>query len=188
MAETQYRVAGTSAPVLPQPQTGALQAPPDIGGGQETPGADALAGVIPPIGQTIAQNTIAAGQQNNGSPRDWAENAVAGVTAALAGFGAGGKAPPGAGAAYGIGAAARQMQANRQQQAQLKTENAQKQQQLDLEKQRANSEQSNQDRDYNLRVQESARQQATQTKAFAMDDAQLKFPAIARRERGASRQ
>ena len=63
-------------------------------------GENALA--APPLGPIMAQNTIAAGQVNHGDPEDWAQNAVAGVQSALAGFGAAGKVPEGAGALYGV--------------------------------------------------------------------------------------
>ena len=106
--------------------------------GQED-GADALA-QPQSLGPTIAQNIIKAGQVNNGSPRDWAENAVAGVNAALAGFGAAGKVPPGAGALYGVGAAMRQQQARNDQQRQQQIENQQKQQTQMTEQQRAQAQ------------------------------------------------
>jgi hypothetical protein len=118
---------GGNRPVLPAPQTGALAAPPDISGTEE--GADSLAQPLD-MGKLIAQHQVAAGQINNDKPGDWARNAVAGVQAALAGFGAGGKVPPGAGALYGIGAAARAGQENRL-----------KQQQMKIEQQKALSEQ-----------------------------------------------
>lgn len=136
-------------------------------------GADALA-QPQSLGPTIAQNIIKAGQVNNGSPRDWAENAVAGVNAALAGFGAAGKVPEGAGALYGVGAAMRQQQANKQEQAKVRTEEDQRQQQIDLEQQRVKNEKGNMDFDQQMRLAENARQQANQVKQFALDDANLK--------------
>ena len=114
---------------LPQPQTGAL-APPDFMADQE--GVDSLA-QPPDMGSTIAKAQIAAGQTNHGTARDWAENAVAGVQAALAGFGAAGDVPAGAGALYGVGKAAAASQANRQQQQQQKIQNQRAQQQQDRE-------------------------------------------------------
>jgi hypothetical protein len=161
--QTQDAAAELASPrPLPTPQTGAL--------GDD--GAEALA--QPTMGQTIAQNTIAAGQVNNGNPRAWAENAVAGVTAALAGFGAAGKVPPGAGALYGVGAAARQMQAQRAEQQKEKTAESQRQEQIDLEKQKVQNEQGNFDKEYQLHLAENARQQAQSIKELALDDANLR--------------
>ena len=154
---------------LPRPQTGAL-APPDFMADQE--GVDSLA-QPPDMGSTIAKAQIAAGQTNHGTARDWAENAVAGVQAALAGFGAAGDVPAGAGALYGVGKAAEQGQQNRQRQAALKTEQAQRQQQIDLEKQRVGNEQTNQDRDYQLRLAENARQQAESVRAMSEHDKRM---------------
>lgn len=156
---------------LPAPQTAALSVPADV---QDGPNALA-APPQPSIGQTMAQSTIAAGQVNHGDAQDWAENAVSGVQAALAGFGAAGKVPPGAGALYGVGAAARQGQARADEQQKVKTEQNQRQQQIDIEKGRASEEKTEFDKDYQLKLAESARQQALQVKAFAMDDANLKF-------------
>ena len=155
---------------LPQPQTGAL-APPDFMADQEG-GWNSLA-QPPDMGSTIAKAQIAAGQTNHGTARDWAENAVAGVQAALAGFGAAGDVPAGAGALYGVGKAAEQGQQNRQRQAALKTEQAQRQQQIDLEKQRVGNEQTNQDRDYQLRLAENARQQAESVRAMSEHDKRM---------------
>ena len=147
-------------------------------GPTEDDAADALAQTS--LGPQIAQNVIQAGIQNNGSPRDWAENTVASVTAALAGFGAAGKVPPGAGALYGVGAAARQGQArqdelNKEKAAQHNEQIAQQQRQetINLEKQRQSTEESQWGKDYQIRLAENARQQANQIKEFAVDDANL---------------
>jgi len=155
---------------LPQPQTGELTAPGDA--------ADALAQTS--LGPQIARNTIQAGLQNNGSPEDWAQNTVAGVTAALAGFGAAGKVPPGAGALYGVGAAARQGQErqdqlNKEKLAQKNTEitQNQRQQELNNEKQRTENQVTQFDKDLQLRTAENARQQAESIKQLALDDANL---------------
>ena len=133
--------AGTSA--LPLPQTGVLTAPrqPD-----DVVDADAAAESLanpPDMGSVIARHQIAAGQVNNGDSRDWAENAVAGVQAALAGFGAAGKVPPGAGALYGVGAAARQGQERQDQLNKEKQAQADRQQALQLEQRRLGDEESN---------------------------------------------
>jgi hypothetical protein len=153
---------------LPQPQTGAL--------GDDA--ADALAQTS--LGPQIAQNVITAGLQNHGSPEDWAQNTVASVTAALAGFGAGGKVPPGAGALYGVGAAARQMQGrsdelNKEKIAEKNQQVAQqqRQQEIDNEKQRTQNQEGQFDKDYQLKLGENARQQAESIKQLALDDANL---------------
>jgi hypothetical protein len=138
---------------IPLPQTGALQAP------GEDEAAESLA-TPPDMGATIAQHQIAAGQVNHGDARDWAENTVAGVQTALAGFGAGGKANPGSGALAGVGAAARQGQERKDELNKEAANRAQRQQQIDLEKRRVGNEETNQNRDYQLRVAENARQQA----------------------------
>ena len=92
---------------LPQPQQ------------PDQDGTDALAGLaLPTMGQQIAKNTIAAGQQNHGDSRDWAENAVAGVQSALAGIGAGEKESTGW--LSGIGRSARAQQAQRAEQQKAK--------------------------------------------------------------------
>jgi hypothetical protein len=114
---------------LPAPQTGALTAPDD-----DDDAVDSLAGAQPDIGKQIAQNTIVAGQQNKGNPRAWAENAVAGVNAALAGIGAGEEHP--SGWLAGIGNAARANVAQRQNQQEMKL----KQQQQLSEQQIANAQ------------------------------------------------
>ena len=105
----------------------------------------------PRWGQTIARNTIQAGEVNNGNPRDWAENAVAGVNAALAGFGAVGKVPEGVGALYGVGAAMREQQANRQETSQGQDRaGISASSKSTFEKTRAQNEQTNFDKDYDL--------------------------------------
>ena len=156
------------APVF-GPQNSALATPADTQ--EESQGADAMATFQPSLAPTIAKNTIAAGQINHGDARDWAENAIAGVTSALAGFGAG---TGGHGAIEGIGAAARQIQGHRDEQQKVKTEQAQRQQQLDLEKQRNTQEQTNADRDYNIRLQENARQQAQSLREASESDARMR--------------
>jgi hypothetical protein len=164
------RIAPPGMPQAPQvPAAGG--APPSMptGGG----GADSLA--APDMAQEIARHQVIAGKLNPGGSREWAENAVAGVQAALAGFGAGGKVPPGAGALYGVGAAARQAGAAHQEMAKEKNQQNDRKEQLDIEKQRADQEATNEDREYKLRLAENARQQATQAKAFALDDANLKL-------------
>ena len=163
--------SGANKPVLPSPQTSALGEPPDIKDPNEA-GADSLAQPLD-MGKLIAQHQMLAGQVNNGNPRAWAENAVAGVQAALAGFGAGGKVPPGAGALYGVGAAARQAQEARAKASAQKTEQQQRQQQIDIEKQRATQEGVNANRDYDLRTQENARQQAESVRAMQEHDARM---------------
>jgi hypothetical protein len=155
-----------SAQPIPLPQTGALKAP------GEDEAAESLA-TAPDMGATIAQHQIAAGQVNHGDARDWAENAVAGVQAALAGFGAAGKVPPGAGALYGVGAAARAGQENRQQQAQVKANQVARQRQQDLEERKVSDIETNENRDYQLRLAENARQQAQSVRAQSEHDARL---------------
>ena len=147
-------------------------------GPTEDDGAEALA--QPSLGPQIAQNVISAGIQNNGSPRDWAENTVASVTAALAGFGAAGKVPAGAGALYGVGAAARQSQARQDEQRKLqmeqqnvKVQQQQKQEEINNEQQRTKDQETQWGKDYQIRLAENARQQANQIKEFALDDANL---------------
>ena len=158
----------TAAPTpFARPGVAAMTNAPD----DETAGFEAQQ---PDMGSIIAQHQIAAGQVNHGDARDWAENAVAGVRSALAGFGAAGKVPPGAGALYGVGAAARQAQENRQEQAQQKTQNAQRQQQIDLEKQRTENEKTQQDRTYNLALAENARQQAMSVREMAEHDKRMR--------------
>lgn len=164
---TQKDPVESPAPPLPLPQTGELTPP-------EEEGANSLA-TPPDLASVMAQHTIAAGQVNHGDSRDWAENAVAGVQAALAGFGAAGKVPPGAGALYGVGAAARAGQENRQAQAKEKAQQADRQQQLSIEKQRLGDEESNTNFDQRIKLAENARQQALQAKVFATDDANLKL-------------
>ena len=106
--------------VVPQQQTGALTPQPTDTTTREQD-VDSLA-TPPDMGSVIAQHQIEAGKINHGDSRDWAENAVAGVQAALAGFGAAGKVPPGAGWLYGVGAAARQGQEQQQQKQKMQLE------------------------------------------------------------------
>lgn len=164
-------VPGTAAPIIPAPQTHALEPAPEVNGQNDE--QDALQGVVPSINQKIAQNTVLAGHVNNGSPRDWAENAIAGVQSALAGFGAGGQIPKGSGGLYGVGAAARQAQERTDKIKSQKEEREFRQQELDLEKQRMVNEQNNSNRDYDLKLAENARQQAESVKRLALDDADL---------------
>jgi hypothetical protein len=152
---------------IPLPQTGALQAP------GEDEAAESLA-TPPDMGATIAQHQIAAGQVNHGDARDWAENTVAGVQAALAGFGAAGKVNPGSGALAGVGAAARQGQERKDELNKEAANRAQRQQQLDLEKRRVQNEETNQNRDYQLRVAENARQQARSIADLAEHDKRMR--------------
>ena len=149
---------------IPLPQTGELTAPDEV---------ESLA-APPDMGSTIAQHQIAAGQVNSGDARDWAENTVAGVQAALAGFGAAGKVPAGAGALYGVGAAAREGQENRQRQAAIRTEQKQRQEQIDLQRRRLENEETNENRDYQLRLAENARQQAQSVAALAEHDKRMR--------------
>jgi hypothetical protein len=116
---------------IPLPQTGALT-PPD----EEI---DSLA-TPPDMAKTIAEHQIAAGQVNHGDARDWAENTVAGVQAALAGFGAAGKVNPGSGALAGVGAAASQAQENQQKQKQQAFANKMAQQKQMTEQQVAQAQ------------------------------------------------
>jgi hypothetical protein len=157
-------------PTAPDPQTGALTA-----AGVSTPEEDAesLAAPQPDMGQTIAQHQIEAGKINNGNPRDWAENAVAGVQAALAGFGAAGKVPEGAGALYGVGKAAAAAQENRQAQAKEKAEQGQRQQQLDMQKQRLSDEEGSTKFDQQMKLAENARQQAGDVRDQALHDKRM---------------
>jgi hypothetical protein len=161
-------------PDLRQPAN--LSAPPDV---SDSPAPDqatsALAGGgEEPMAVKIAKNKIIAGQVNNGSSRSWAENVVAGVDAALAGFGAGGKAPAGAGALYGVGAAARQAGEARQKQKEFQAEKDQRQQQIDIEKQRATAEQQNVTSEIDSRKQENARQQANSVRAASEHDKRMR--------------
>ena len=156
------------------PQTGALTTgtrPDDVVDADAA--AESLANP-PDMGVTIARHQIAAGQVNNGDSRDWAENAVAGVQAALAGFGAAGEVPRGAGALYGVGAAARQMQQRSDAQAKQKNEEADRKQQLQLEQRRVSDEETNQNRDYQLRLAENARQQAQSVRELSEHDARMR--------------
>lgn len=136
MDATQTPIMAPQNRAIPLPQTGALAAPADA---QQDAGADALAAPVG-LAPQIAQNTIAAGQINHGDARDWAENAVAGVNAALAGFGAAGKVPEGAGALYGVGAAARQAQERNDKLRQQKLENQRQQQAQMTEQQLAQAQ------------------------------------------------
>jgi hypothetical protein len=156
----------TPTPFAPPGVAAMMNAPDDETAGFEAPQPD--------MGSIIAQHQVAAGQVNNGGAKAWAENAVAGVQAALAGFGAAGKVPAGAGALYGVGAAARQAQENRQAQAQQKTQNAQRQQQIDLEKTRTENEKTQQDRTYGLQLAENARQQAMSVREMAEHDKRMR--------------
>src|SRR5208337_647985 len=88
-----------------------------------------------PLATSVAQNSLVANKQNPGS---WADNLVAGVTSALAGFSLPKPAPVGAGVMSGIGQAAQMMQARKQKA---------------LENQRA-------ERKLSIEEQENARQQA----------------------------
>jgi hypothetical protein len=154
-----------SAKPIPLPQTGALT--------PQDEDVESLA-APPDMGKTIAEHQIAAGQVNHGDARDWAENTVAGVQAALAGFGAAGKVNPGSGALAGVGAAARQGQERRDELNKEKSNRAQRQQQIDLEQQRVTNEKTSQDRDYQLRVAENARQQAESVAKLAEHDKRMR--------------
>lgn len=155
---------------IPMPQQGALTPPVDP---ENEDGADSLA-APPDLGPIMAQHTIQAGQVNHGDSRDWAENTVAGVQAALAGFGAAGKVPAGAGALYGVGAAARQGAERRDQLARENAARQQRQQQIDLEKRRTDLEETNQNRDYQLKLAENARQQAQSVRDVSLHDARMR--------------
>jgi hypothetical protein len=128
-------MAPTSTPI------GALagqdQAPPPVQQAPETPdtGITPLAG--PSFAQQVGQgaNDLAEqqGPQQASKPGAWARTLVGAVQSALAGFGAGGRVPPGAGALYGVGAAARQAQERTDKLQQQQVENQQKQQQMGRE-------------------------------------------------------
>ncbi|HXC44497.1 MAG TPA: hypothetical protein VNY51_13365 [Candidatus Dormibacteraeota bacterium] len=133
--------------IAAQPTTVDVQAP-------VTPGPSA------PLSANIAQNTLQANRQN---PGNWAQNIVAGVTSALAGFSSPKEAPIGAGYLSGIGQAAQGMLAQRQK----NIENQREQQKLDTQQQ-------NQDREYQLKVAENARQQAQSIREQSDHDLRMK--------------
>ena len=162
--DAQPNLPTAAAAPLPQPQTGELTAP--------DAAVDSLA-APPDMGSLIAKHQIAAGQVNHGDSRDWAENAVAGVQAALAGFGAGGKVPEGAGALYGVGAAARQQQERQDKLSERRERQADRQQQLALETRRVDLEERGQNREYGLKLAENARQQAESVRQMAEHDARM---------------
>jgi hypothetical protein len=149
---------------IPKPQTGELV---------PQNGEDSLA-APPDMGSIIAQHQIEAGKVNNGNPRDWAENTLAGVQAALAGFGAVGKVPEGAGALYGVGKAAEAAQKNRQEQNEVKQRNADRQAQLAIEKRRTDIEETGQNREYQLKLAENARQQAESLRQQSEHDKRMR--------------
>lgn len=115
-----------------------------------------------PLSQKIAQNSLAANAMNPG-PGNWAGNLIAGVQSALAGLGNVGTVPAGGGALYGIGKAAQGQQ-------------QQKQQQFDnrMKQQEAARAQQNQDREYQLRLAENARQQTKDVRDMAEHDLRMK--------------
>jgi hypothetical protein len=159
---------------LPQPQTGALVAPaaPDVQDSEISGGKDALGGTNP-MAQAIARHQIAAGQVHPGGAKEWAENVVSGVNAALAGFGAGGKVPPGAGALYGVGAAARQAQEARAKNKQQQFENKAKTQELGMEERRVKNEEETGQTDRDVKLAENARQQAQNIREASEHDARM---------------
>jgi hypothetical protein len=166
---------GTSGPALPAPQTGALVAPaaPDVQDNTIAGGEDALSGRNP-MAEKIAQHQIRAGLQNPGGAKEWAQNVVSGVNAALAGFGAGRKVPPGAGALYGVGAAARQAQEARQKGREQQFENNAKTRQLDLEERRTKNEEETGQTDRDVKLAENARQQANNIREASEHDARMR--------------
>ena len=115
-------------PVVPGPANSTqINAPTDtLSGGPEN------AQEIPSFSKDVATNanTMAASNPAPQRPGSWARALMGGVVDALAGAGAGGKVPEGAGGLYGAGAAARQIQARRDQQKQQGIENQQKQAQM----------------------------------------------------------
>jgi hypothetical protein len=111
------------------------------------------------ISQQVAQGTQVANKLN---PGNWAQNMIAGALTALSGFDVG-KVEPGQGWLTGAGRAAKQMQQQKQQQ----TENQREQQKLDMAQQ-------NQDRDYQLKLQENARQQAASIREQSDHDMRMK--------------
>jgi hypothetical protein len=157
-----------ASPILPQ--TGVLTPAPQTTAPDA--GVDSLA-APPDMGREIARNTIAAGQENNGNPRDWAENAIAGVHAALAGFGAAGKVPEGAGALYGVGKAAQAHTERADELRKEKSREADRQQQLALEKRRVDLQETGQNREYQLKLAENARQQAESVRLQSEHDKRM---------------
>jgi hypothetical protein len=166
----------TSVPIMPtRGDIGALAAPPDISDPSAS-GADLSAAnpnPVPPLTSQIAQSTQNALTKVQGKPGDWAKATLAGIQTALSGFGAAGQVPKGAGAAYGIGAAAREMEASSQKKQELADEKDFRNKQLGLEQQKVTNEQSNFDKDFQLKTAENARQQAESIKRMAVDDANL---------------
>src|SRR5579863_6610649 len=139
-------IAGQTQPDIPTaPMT--FQNPQDFGNALAGLSGDKIlsptkpaAPAEPTPAQKIATGALAGVTATNGRPGDWARGILAGTLSALAGFGAAGRVPEGAGALYGIGAAARQAQNQKQRAAQIKQDNSFKQQQLGLEQQRFNYE------------------------------------------------
>jgi len=88
-----------------------------------------------PFSQAAAEgaNDLAENNPTPNRPSSWARALMGGVVDALAGAGAGGKVPPGAGALYGAGAAARQIQGRRDQQQQQAFENQRQMRQMSRE-------------------------------------------------------
>jgi hypothetical protein len=121
-------------------------------------GSDVGSGV-PSLPSRIAQGAQVAGAQQ---PGDWRKNLVAGVQSALAGF-APGPVPAGGGALYGIGKAMQNKQAQDE-----------KQQEMQMQKDKQSKEFSNEDRDYQLKVAENARQQSADLRAQSEHDVRMK--------------
>src|ERR1700723_1325499 len=113
-----------------------------------------------PLVQNIAQNTLTA---NKLSPGNWSQNVVGGVMSALAGFGVQGQAPIGAGVFSGIGKAVEQRQAM-----------AAQKQKMSLEQRKEQREELGQDRDYQLKLAENARQQTKDVRDMSEHDMRMK--------------
>jgi hypothetical protein len=157
--------AASSLPVPSQQQTQPNPAP-----NLPPPGASATP-VAPPkppsLASKMAEGMMHAFSGSDGSPGGFIRATLAGGMAGLAAA-AKTKLAPGAPilGGFGVGAEAANQQGleatqRAQQQKQEATENAQRQQTLDLAKQREARESTTGDRDYNLRMREDARQQAT---------------------------
>lgn len=119
-----------------------------------------------PLSTKIAQNSLIANKMNPG-PGNWATNLVAGVQSALAGIGNIGTVPAGAGGLYGIGKVAQYNQEAKLKAQQQKFENDMKQQEMARQ-------QTNSDREYQLRLSENARQQTKDVRDMSEHDLRMK--------------
>lgn len=158
--ENSASVAGMAPSAVLQP--GEVQSPSEYSG-------------ISPLASPMAAATVAAGQTNKGGSKEWAQNVVAGVETALSAFGAGGKAPAGSGAAYGVGAAARQFLKEEEGAKDRKQAEADRQEELKLRQRELTDQEKNSSNEYQLRLAENARQQASDVRQAQEHDIRMKL-------------